>query len=188
MNFNDAPERKISPFLNPGSNLVLTITSIELEKSKSSDGLRPVFFMESEPIKDPSFEGWQGAKAKIGKVAGNAGFYLKTDNHKQQFLGDLRNIAIALGKEEDLKNIPDGDFPELVKAASGILRGGFAKYFITGSEYAKANGKYGVRLTFPNKNFVTSLDGELEKFDRTNPKHYQPLPTQKAEPKDDLPF
>ncbi len=188
MNFNDVQEKKPSPFLRPGSGLVLKINDIVLEKSRNNDSLRPVFFMESQPVDDPTFVPVDGAKGRVGKVSGNAGYYLKNDNQKQEFIGDLRTIAIALGKAEELKAIPDGTFEELVDTAKNILKGGFARYFVAGSEFPKAEDRYGIKLLFPNKNFVESIDSEskLEPFDKSNPKHYQALKKEKKT--DDLPF
>lgn len=203
LNFNNVGERKVSPFLSPGSGLVLKINDINLDESKNNKGqFRPVFSMESEPINDPSFNGVDGAVGKIGKISGNAGYYLRDDNQIQEFLGGLREIARSIGKEEELSQVEAPDLPTLVERVRPILRGGYARYFVAGREFPKAQNKHGLKLVFLNRNFVESTDAnpsKLEVFDRNNPKHYTKLPTTpnqandfpaetKKNSADDLPF
>ncbi len=198
MNFKNAEEKKTSPFLSPGSGIVLKINNITLDKSQNTQNLRPVFFMETEPINDPSFQGADGAKGKVGKVSANAGYYLKTDNNVLEFLGSLKSIARAIGKEGALDNLEAPDLPALLEQVVPILSKSYASYFIAGKEFPKPGGKYGIKLVFPNRNFVEAVGTEptsLAPFDRTNPKHYTKLPeptepafdTSEKTP-DDLPF
>lgn len=191
-NFKDVKEadnRGTSPFLSPGGNQILKINDITLKESTNTHKVLPVFHMESKPVTDPEFKGQDGAKGQVGRISGNAGYYLKDDNQQQQFLGALKSIARALNKVEELEEIKADTFEDMIAQAAKVLRGGYARYFVAGSEFPKDGGKYGVKLSFPSRNFVESAqieekDSTLPKFDRSNDKHYKAIP--KTAPKDDF--
>lgn len=183
-NFRDVKEpvnRGVSQFLSPGSGLVLKINNIELKFSRNNGSPLPVFHVETEPINDPSFKGQDGAKGQVGRVSANGGWYLKSDDQQQQFLGGLRAVARALNKLDELEAIDAQTFEDLVQKSVAILRGGYARYFVGGIEFPKPDGKYGVKLVFPSRNFVESVaipvkESGLPKFNRADPKHYVAVP------------
>lgn len=184
MSFNfrgvkEPTERATSQFLSPGSGLVLKINNIELKMSQNNNTPLPVFHVESEPITDPNFKGQDGAKGQVGRISANGGYYLKDDNQQQQFMGALKSIARALNKTDELEAIDAQSFAELISKAAAVLRGGYARYFVAGVEFPKPQGKYGVKLVFPSRNFVESVaidETTLPKFDRNNKKHYLAVP------------
>lgn len=201
-------EKKPSPFLSPGSGLVLKINNLELIQSQNSGNPRPVFHMESEPITDPDFKPVDGATGRVGKVSGNGGYYLNNDNQRSEFLGFLKAIARAIDKTEELEAIEATSFEDLVEKSKRVLCGHYARYFVAGTEFSKPEGRWGVKLTFPNKRAVESVNQDpttLEAFDFKNPKHYKAIPKEEkgdnlgvaqgstytpktTSTKDDLPF
>lgn len=193
-NFKDVPEIKqgLSQFISPGTQ-VLKINNIILEKSRNTGNVKPVFFMESEPVTDPNFKGMDGAKGRIGKVSGNGGFYLKEDSQKLEFISFLKTIAGILGKTEEIEALPGGDFEEIIDQAKKVISGQYAKFFVAGQEYPKDQNKVGIKLVFPSRNFIESLDSNtLPTFDKSNPKHYKAIPkvpgVTQGTKTDDLPF
>ncbi len=172
-------KRPTSPFLSPGSGLVLKINNIELVKSQNSGNPRPVFHMESEAITEADFKPVDGAAGRVGKVSGNGGYYLNNDNQRSEFLGFLKAIARAIGRIDELEAIEANSFEDLVDRSKRVLCGHYARYFVSGTEFSKPEGRWGVKLTFPNKRAVESVDQTpttLEAFDFNNPKHYKAVP------------
>ncbi len=181
-NFKDVSEQRgVSQFISPGVQ-VLKINNIVLERSRNTGSIKPVFFMESEPITDPNFKGVDGAKGRVGKVSGNGGYYLKDDNQQLEFISFLKTIAKFLGKTEEIEALPPSSFEDSVEGAKNVIAGQYARWFVAGQEYPKGGDKYGIKLVFPSRNFIESKDSSnLPTFDRTNPKHYKEIPKSTGE-------
>jgi hypothetical protein len=204
-NFKKVQEQRLEfkrgKFIRPGVQN-LTFRDVTLEESKNTGNKRPVFFMETEPITDEGWEPHEDAQAggQIGKVAGNAGYYLKNDDQQEEFVGLLKTMMSAVGTldqfmsehgTEDYDNLDD-----VVAAVKPYLTGRTGRFFVCGEQYQKLdNSGVGLRLKFPNKRVVESInvaieDSKLPKFDESNPTHFKKLPRQE-EPKEmtsDLPF
>lgn len=184
MDFNfksvkEPTDRKLSPYLSPGSGQVLKINDIVLTCSQNTKNPRPVFYMESEPINDAEFKGIDGARGRVGKVSGNGGYYLNNDNQKTEFLGFLKAIANAVGQSAELQAVEATSFEELVEQAKKVLCGHYARYFVAGTEFSKPDNRYGVKLIFLSRKAVESVDTDpsgLDIFDWNNPKHYKKIP------------
>lgn len=189
-------ETKRGKFIRPGiQNLILK--DITLEESKNTGNLRPVFMMETEPILDKGWEGFEGAVGQIGKVSGNFGFYLKNKDQQDEFISFLKSIMIAVGIWETFaQKEGQKDFEGLKEAVAAVkpyLTGTTARYLVCAEQYHKLdNTGIGLKLKFPTRRAVESLDVTLEtsklpKYDETNPSHFKKI---EALPKatDDLPF
>lgn len=198
-NFNKVPETKEykkGKFIRPGvQNLILH--DITLQVSRNTGNERPVFSMETEPVTDPGWEGYNGAKGQIGNVAGNFGYYLKTDENKLEFVGNLRDIMKAVGTYSDfMEKYSDANFTnlaEVIEATKPYVVGRTARYFVAGEQYEKLDRSgIGLKLKFPSKRMVESLDSESKfpAFDDTNPNHFKKLDKTSvaATQTDDMPF
>lgn len=200
--FENLPEQrefKKGKFIRPGvQNLILK--DITFQTSVNTSNERPVFNMETEPVTD---EGWEPHEdstygGQIGNIAGNFGYYLKNDNQKLEFVGNLRDIMKAVGTYADfMEKFGKTNFnnlQEVVDATKPYLVGTKACYFVAGEQYQKLNNAgVGLRLKFPSRKMVETLENasKLPKFDETNQNHFKKL--QKVEPSvivpaDGLPF
>lgn len=207
-NFGNLPEQKLEvkkgKFIRPGVQ-TLILKDLYLESSKNTGNQRPVFFMETEPITDEGWEGFENHKGQIGKIAGNFGYYLKNDDQKEEFANFLKAIMQSTNTWADCTaqhgNTDFTTLDELVEAAKPFLAGTKARYFVCGEQYHKLDGSgVGLKLKFPTRRAVESLevtDSKLPKFDETNQNHFKKIPksevnTLDMEPKapkmDDLPF
>lgn len=196
LNFNKLPEQrdyKKGKFIRPGTQ-VLILKDLFLQTSPNTGNERPVFAMETEPITEEGWEGWEGAVGQIGNIAGNFNYYLKTDDQKRDFMGNLRDIMKATGTYEafDEKH-GKSDFTvlsEVIEAVKPFIVGGKARYFVAAEQYQKLdNTGVGLKLKFPSKRLVESISDESKfpKFDETDPKHFKKL-DKKEEKVSDLPF
>lgn len=200
LNFKNLPEKtefKKGKFIRPGiQNLILR--DITLQTSHNTGNERPVFSMETEPINEPGWEGYEGAKGQIGNIFGNFGFYLKTDSQKQDFMANLEDIMKAAGTYEDFMQA-NGDtnftsLADVIAAVKPFVVGKAARYFVAGQQYMKLDQSgVGLKLKFPSKRMVETLDSESKfpKFDDTNKNHFEKLEKKAELPKvtsDDLPF
>lgn len=196
LNFNNVPEQKQfkkGKFIRPGiQNLYLR--DIQLQTSPNTGNYRPVFSMETEPIIEEGWEGFENNKGQIGNISGNFGYYLKDDLQQKEFVGNLVSILKAVGSYEDFMSEHGAkDFNELplaVEAVKPYLVGKLGRYFVAAEQYQKLDGSgVGLKLKFPNRFFVESIESEskFKKFDENDPKHFKKL--QKDETKiESLPF
>jgi len=199
-NLRKVPEQKLDmkkgKFIRPGVQ-DLILKDIHLEKSQNTGNERPVFLMETLPITEEGWEGFEGAKGQIGKVAGNFGYYLKNDDQKVEFAGFLKSILKACGTYDEFIEKSSQDFEEigeLIEAIKPYVVGKIARYFVAGEQYHKLdNSGVGLRLKFPTRRAVESSNEEVSKlptFDETNPNHFKKVDKveTKKETLDDLPF
>lgn len=199
--FNNLPEKqefKKRPFIRPGVQ-TLILKDIFLQVSPNTANERPVFSMETEPITDEEFVPHQDAKygGQIGNVSGNFGYYLKNENQKLEFIGNLRDIMRAVGTYDDFMNqhgkVTFGSLDQVIEVAKPFLVGTKARYFVAGEQYQKLDKTgIGLKLKFPSRKLVESLDSETKfpKFDETNSSHFKKLEktVTPAEVPNDLPF
>lgn len=185
---------KKGKFIRPGVQ-VLILKDIYLEKSQNTGNERPVFFMETLPITDEDWEGHEGAKGQIGKVAGNFGYYLKNDDQKVEFAGFLKSILKAVDKYDTFVAESNRDFEkisDLIDAVKPYLVDSQARYFVAGEQYHKLNNTgIGLKLKFPTNRSVEAINAEVSKlptFDESNPKHLKKVGKKEDQPVDDLPF
>ena len=190
-------ERKVSPYIHYGAGQTLRLNSIELVASKNTGSKRAVLHMETEPIKDSDFTPIDNAEGKLGKIG--CGVYMKNETQKNEFFMKMKMIADALGLIDEFNQIKGDSFDEVVEKISDLICGPklFARYTIHGEQYAKADGKIGLRLFLPRWSFVESLsvpqeDSKLMDFDEGNPKHFVRIAKPEASASDnghdDLPF
>lgn len=199
-NFGKLPESKLETkrgkFIRPGVQSLI-LNNLHLESSKNTGNQRPVFTMETEPITDEGWEGFEGAAGQIGKVAGNYGYYLKTDEQKAEFAVFLKAVMQAVGTYDSFMekhagtDFDSGNLQSVVDAVLPFIKGTVARYLVCGEQYQKLdNTGVGLRLKFPTRRGVESAEAEpskLPKFDETNPSHFKKL-TKNEEKVDDLPF
>lgn len=202
-NFEKVQDQKLEvrkgKFIRPGiQNLILN--DITLEESKNTGNLRPVFLMETEPIEDKGWEGFEGAVGQIGKVSGNFGFYLKNKDQQDEFVSFLKSVMMATGTWEafaEKEGHKDFDgLRDAVEAVKPYLVGTKARYLVCAEQYHKLDQSgIGLKLKFPTRKAVESLDvllenSKLPKYDETNPNHFKKIEAQSSpkSPVDDLPF
>lgn len=183
-NFNNLPEQrefKKGKFIRPGIQ-DLYLKDIELQTSNAGDK-RPVFHMETEPITEAGWEGHQGAKGQIGKIAGNFNYYIKTDEQAEEFACCLRDILKATDRYDVfIQEHSNTQFKSLEEMINGVLpyvKGTKARYFVAGEQYQKLTGDgIGIKLKFPSKKMVEpagSTNTIFPKFDESNKRHFQKL-------------
>lgn len=194
-NFDKVQGQQLEPkkgkFIRPGVQ-TLILKDITLEESQNTGNLRPVFFMETEPITDKGWEGFEGAKGQIGKVSGNFGFYLKDKAQQDDFIAFLKSIMIAVGSwDKFAENEGQKDFDGLKEAVNAVkpyLTGTSARYLVCAEQYHKLdNSGVGLKLKFPTRKAVESLntpleDSKLPKYDETNPSHFKRIQNTERKP------
>lgn len=200
-NFNKVQEQKLGTrkgkFIRPGVQS-LTLRNITLEESRNTHNVRPVFYMETEPITDAGFEPHEDSVAggQIGKVSGNSGYYLKDEAQQADFISVLKSIMASVGTLDEFMSQSNQDFDTLTEALEAVkpyVVGKTARYFVQGEQYSKLDGSgVGLKLKFPTRGVVESLtvtleESKLPKFDENNPVHFKKM-TKPTEPVDDLPF
>jgi len=170
----------VSPYITYGSKQVLKINSIEIKVSQNTKSPKIILHMETRPVEIENFEGIEGAKGQVGKIA--CGIYLKNDEQKIEVIKKLKMIAVALGLEEEINTVKGRTFEEVISKIESVVCGEkLARYSIFAEEYPKQEGKTGIKLSLPRYAFVESLNVPEEKstlieFDKTNPIHYKKLP------------
>lgn len=184
-------ERKLSPYITYGGNQELKINKIELVVSKNTGSYRAVLHMETRPIDTPNFTPVEGAQGKVGKIG--CGVYMKHENQKTEFLQKLKQIAAALGVEDDVNEIKGDIFEDVVKEIESVVVNKFGRYTIFGEEYIKADTKTGLRLMLPRWGFVESLDipesqTTLVKFNENDPNHLKKIKQSGGNSPQEFPF
>jgi hypothetical protein len=146
----DTAERSgTSKYLNHGINKA-KINALVVEKAKNTESRRIVFFLEGEPIADKSFEGIDGAKGRVGKMATS---YMKEDKSYKDFMRQIGVIADKLGVRPSVDAITANSIEEYVAKVSTFLTNKFLWWNIGAEEWDA--GKFALKLL--KYNFVKSL-------------------------------
>lgn len=162
---NTQDSKKVSKYLTYGIQQ-LFIYDIDI-KTASTGSKQLTFHMESEPVEGLDAE--PGHKGQVGRVA-FPGSYLKMDNVEavKEFNTSIGIIADKLGVRAELDEITAPDFDSYINAVKPLFLNKSAWWTIAGEEYAKQDGKTGMRLKTRRYSFVASLaEGKdhLDKFD-----------------------
>lgn len=183
----DTTERSgVSKYLHYGI-VMAKITGITVEKAKSTESKRIVFHMEGAPIMDKSFEGIDGAKGAVCKMATS---YMNADKSYQDFMRQIGVIADKLGVRPQVDAITASTIEQYIAQVAPYFTGLFAWWCIGAEEYNE--GKFSLKLL--KFAFIKSLseidpstlvyDGniaieaknnagvEMLKFDKTNKYQY----------------
>jgi hypothetical protein len=162
----------ISKYLNPGLQN-LKINSIEISEAKTGSK-KLVLHTEGEEVKDLGFEGVDGAKGPVGKIAT---FYFKPEEMEEKVSRIFSEIADALEAKPQLDAIQASTLEEYISKVAPLITGKFANFKIAGEEYAKGDGKVGVKLLLPSKYFVEKAGRTPSKlkFDKNNTYDYKKL-------------
>jgi hypothetical protein len=152
----DTTERSpVSRYLNYGINLA-KINSITVEKAKTTDSKKVVFFLEGAPINDPTFQGIDGAKGCIGKMKSN---FMNSDKSYKDLLRQIGIIADKAGVRPQIDAIVDTTIEGYIEQASKFITGKYLWWNIGAEEWEE--GKTSLHL---NKyEFVKSLSEIDEK-------------------------
>lgn len=171
-----------SPYVTYGRGQKLKINAIELSASQNTGNPKVTIHVETEPVKDESFIPVEGYKGRVGKVA--CGVYMKTDEQKTEFLGNMKAIAEAMGLSDEVDEIGGETFEEVVQKIETLFKSSkkYARFTIYAEEYAKKNTRTGIKLFLPRYNFVESLEvpedkSKLAPFDKESNKCYRKLPS-----------
>jgi len=178
----------------------LKINNMEI-KVASTGSKSVIFSVEGALVKDPAFEGVDGAKGPIGRIST---MYMKSEQQ-----GDLvtlfAKIADALGVRNEMNAVKSTSIEDYVAKALTVLKGKYANYCVSSEQYWDANaGKAKNSLRFPKYDFVEAINTDPAKsrvkFDKDKTYHFKPAvvpdgigtaasPTFIAPKKDDdLPF
>lgn len=167
----------ISKTLQPG-NHVAKINNITLEKGFDEGSYFVVLHLEGEDL-GPGFEGFlidkdnpnghrykgQTGRVKLTPYAFSSGEH---NGHKfdrdLSILGALKNLAIALGKKEELNQIESKTIEQYIPLAAKVLSSGlFLNFCIGGREYLNKEGYINYDLFLPKN----AKEGQA--YERLNP-------------------
>jgi hypothetical protein len=120
-----------SKYLNHAINKA-KINSIVVEKAKQTESRRVVFYLEGDAIADKSFEGIDGAKGRVGKMATS---YMKEDKSYKDFMRQIGVIADKLGVRPSVDAISASSIEEYIAKVSPFLTGKFLWWNIAAEEW-----------------------------------------------------
>ena len=148
----DTSERSgVSRYLHHGI-VMAKINNIVVEKAKSTDSKRVVFYLEGQPVNDKSFQGVDGAKGPIGKMSS---IYMNSDKAYQDFTRQIGVMADKFGVRPQVDAINGVDTIEkYIAYIAPLFLNKFAWWNIGADEYDK--GKFGLKLL--KYGFIKSLD------------------------------
>lgn len=184
-NVDTSEKRKVSQFFGYGVK-ELCITAIDVKTAAS--GRKMVSFkMEGHKVKE---EGWQPhPDAKLGGQIGNVQFTIYIDEKDNKAVDEVvKNVGIIADKlnvREKVDAIEAGDLESYFKALYPVVRGKYAWWRVTASEYEKQDGKIGYTLGLSRFGFVASLEeGEshLRPFDKSNQYDYRTIAAPSKDP------
>lgn len=192
--------RKPSKFIAYGIQ-ELMITGIKVNVSSTGTGSFVTSFqMETPPVTDPTFEGFEGAKGKIGKVQFPR-IYVKPDNavHMQELVKNIGIIADKLGVRAEVDAIEwteDMTIEKYFQVIENLFKGKYAMWKVCGEEQFKndGSGKTSLRLALAKWGFVQTVESYKVKpeitFDKNNKWDFKPAvaPDAVSSGTDDLPF
>tara|TARA_R110000868_G_scaffold14414_2_gene67016 strand:- start:28136 stop:28744 length:609 start_codon:yes stop_codon:yes gene_type:complete len=175
----------------------LKINSIEVRISPKTGSFVTTFNVETPESTDPTFEGHEGAKGKIGKVQFPR-TYVKPNDEKQMsaLVKDIGIIADKLGVREQVDAIEwteDMTIEKYFKVIEQLFKDKFAMWKVCGKEefWKDDSGtqKKSLRLSLAKWGFVQSVESYKVKqeitFDKTSKWDFE----EAVEPEsDDLPF
>jgi hypothetical protein len=167
----------------------LKVNSIEtlIAKKESSPGsgeYRKVyqFNMETPEDKTPGFEGWEGAKGKIGKVQFPNAYLLETNEDDMDLLVKLvGQIGDKLGTREEIDalDVEGLNMEKYMEKVAPFIIGRFAFWRITVEKYkSSTTGKIGDNLKIGRYGFIASLEegiDHLKPLDMTDVFDFKPL-------------
>ena len=137
------------------------INSLVVQKAKSSEARRVIFYLESEPVADSNFQGVDGAKGRVGRMFSG---YMSSDKAYSDFIRQLGTIADKLGVRQVVDSIQSNDFEDYMTKISALFVGKFLWWNIGAEEYDEKK----TNLQLLKYNFVKSLeevDESTLKFD-----------------------
>ena len=165
------------------------INSLVVQKAKNTESRRVVFYLESEPVKDPAFKGVDGAKGRIGRMASN---YMATSKAYDDFMRQVGIIADKLGIRKEVDEVTGNSFEEYILKVNALFAGRYLWWNIGADEYAEKKTnlklmKYDfVKSTAEVDETTLRYDGFVPveirnaagvvvlKFDKTNKFHFTP--------------
>ncbi len=174
-------EKGVSSFLGFGIK-ELKINRFELKESKKGS-TKVIIHMETRPIDTAKYPKFTKAEdstngGQVGRVE-NSKYWMKDDEHYQQFIKDMCMLADKLGVREELDKIDTGDdFPGYVNALNNVLTGKFKWFKITAEEYAREGKKPGTNLHLGRYSKATPAISDVPeklKFDMNDAYDYKKL-------------
>lgn len=190
-----ATATKKSKYISPG-NVNAMIKEVII-KTAASGSKQLTLIMETPPVTEAGFEPEEGCKGQIGKVA-FPGVFIKMDNDKakEEFNKALACIAEELDVRNELDKISAENFEDYIEKIKPLIVNKFAWWAVSGEEYPKQDGKFGVKLSLRRlstySKFVSKQESELGTWDKSKGWNYKALPKTDQSAvevvKSDLPF
>jgi hypothetical protein len=167
-----------SKVVKPGDHY-MKITKMEVTTSRQKGTPGVKITLETAPVKDPSFQGYEGAQ---GQLAWLQTIWLKTDDQISEFQSRIATIADKLGLREQVDKIEANDLSSYITQVEALLKGNYAWWCIGGEERMKegtdGSSRVVTDLFLTRYGFIRSgdeYDPNKPMFDKGNKYHFKPL-------------